>query len=348
MAKTPGFYETDALCKKIISDARDGNFAPVYLLMGDEPYYPELACAAILEHALQEHERDFNQSVFYGLDTDAWTVASEARSYPVMAGRRLVVFREAQACRTLEELASYCEEPMETTVLVILLHGAKADKRKALYKNAMKNGIVMDSNLLRDYEMERWIAAYYRERGLEIAPDAAAMLAEYAGTDPGRISVETDKMLRNLPAGTSTVSVRDIEQNVGISRQWSVFELTRALSYKDVPKALKVAVGVASAPKFFLPTAIAVLFNHFYRVYKLEAARSGGVVLSPDAKAAILGVNPFFFREYEAAASNYPMASCVRVLSMLEEYDYKGKGGQAGEAGHDDLLIELVTKICQL
>ena len=234
------FTELESQCRQIINDVKNGNFAPVYLLMGTEPYYPDLVCDEIIKYALTDSERDFNQTVFYGLDTDAGTVASECRSYPMMAERRLVVVKEAQSMKTLEDLAAYASDPMESTVLVILMHGASADKRRALYKNVQKKGVVLVSDALRDYEMPQWITSFYKSRGLDIEPAAAALLAEYAGTDMSRIMLETEKMQKNLPEGTVRVNAADIEKNVGISRQFSIFELTKALSYMKAEKALKI------------------------------------------------------------------------------------------------------------
>ena len=329
----------------MVADAEAGNLAPVYLLMGEEPYYPDLVCQAVIDNALQESERDFNQTIYYGLDTDAATVASEARSYPMMAERRLVVLKEAQSMKTLEDLAVYCEEPMDSTVLVILLHGATVDKRKSLYKNALKVGKVLDSPLLRDYEVQRWISGYYRGRGLDISPDGAALLAEYAGTDLGRIAVETDKLLKNLPEGTASVTAEHIEKNVGISRQFSVFELTSALSYRNARKALKIASYLGESPKFALPMATATLYNHFYRILKYEALLQSNPHPSQQDKAAVLSVNPFFFKEYDAAVSAYPLRKCMQVLALIEDYDYKSKGGGSPESTPKDLLVELVAKI---
>ena len=337
--------DIDALARAMVAQVEAGEFAPVYLLMGEEPYYPDMVCQAIMDNALQEYERDFNQTVFYGLDTDAGAVASEARSYPMMADRRLVVLKEAQSMKSLEELAVYCEEPMDSTVLVILLHGATVDKRRALYKNVQKVGKVLDSPLLRDYEVERWISGYYKDRGLSITPDAAALMAEYAGTDLGRIAVETDKLLKNLPRGTVSVTAEDIEKNVGISRQFSVFELTKELSYRNARKALKIASYLGESPKFALPMATATLFTHFYRILKYEALLQSNPRPDPQEKAAVLSVNPFFFKEYDVAVGNYPLRKCMQVISLIEEYDYKSKGGGSPESEPKDLLMELVSKI---
>ncbi|MBR1574699.1 MAG: DNA polymerase III subunit delta [Bacteroidales bacterium] len=343
MAKTS--VDTGALARKLEEDARSGIFQPVYLLMGEEPYYPDRVCQAVMAHALQDFERDFNETVFYGPDTDAMTVSSECRSYPMMAERRLVVLKEAQNMRSLEDLAAYCAEPMESTVLVILLHGANADKRRALYKTVQKTGVVLESPALRDYEIDRWITAYYQGRGLSIAPDAAALLGEYAGTDLCRIAVETDKLLKNLPEGTTQVTSEDIEKNVGISRQYSIFELTRELSLRNRPKALRIASRVAADPKFALPMAVSALYTHFYRILKYEALLAANPHPSPTDKAAVLSVNPYFYREYDTAVGNYPLRRCMAIVAMLEEYDYKGKGGDSSEATPAGLLLELVSKI---
>lgn len=339
------FTELESQCRQIINDVKNGNFAPVYLLMGTEPYYPDLVCDEIMKYALADSERDFNQTVFYGLDTDAGTVASECRSYPMMAERRLVVVKEAQSMKTLEDLATYASDPMESTVLVILMHGASADKRRALYKNVQKKGVVLVSDALRDYEMPQWITSFYKSRGLDIEPAAAALLAEYAGTDMSRIMLETEKMQKNLPEGTVRVNAADIEKNVGISRQFSIFELTKALSYMKAEKALKIAAYIGNGPKFMLLLATAPLYTHFYRILKYEAALLKNPAMSKADRAKLLGVNPYFMEEYDVAARNYPIRRCMKVISLLEEYDFKGKGGGSGEASQGDLLMELVSKI---
>ncbi len=339
------FTELESQCRQIINDVKNGNFVPVYLLMGTEPYYPDLVCDEIIKYALTDSERDFNQTVFYGLDTDAGTVASECRSYPMMAERRLVVLKEAQSMKTLEDLATYASDPMESTVLVILMHGASADKRRALYKNVQKKGVVLVSDALRDYEMPQWITSFYKSRGLDIEPAAAALLAEYAGTDMSRIMLETEKMQKNLPEGTVRVNAADIEKNVGISRQFSIFELTKALSYMKAEKALKIAAYIGNGPKFMLLLATAPLYTHFYRILKYEAALLKNPAMSKADRAKLLGVNPYFMEEYDVAARNYPIRRCMKVISLLEEYDFKGKGGGSGEASQGDLLMELVSKI---
>ena len=346
MAK--GFQEIDSLCREIVKDAKNGIFKPVYLLMGDEPYYVDMVCDAILENCLDESERDFNQTVCYGADVNADAVITAARRYPMFAERQLVVVKEAQMMKSLEEMAIYCQNPLESTVLVLAMHGASADKRKSLYKTVSKMGVVVDSQALRDYDMPRWIAMFYQTQGLQIAPDAAALLAEYAGTDLNKIAIETQKMLKNLPEGTTQVSATDVEKNVGISRQFSIFELTKELSYKNSAKALRIAAYIGSAAKFAIPMATSALYTHFYRILKYGALLASNPRPGNDQKAKILAVNPYFFQEYDAAVRNYPVKKAMAVIALLKEYDFKGKGGDVGEATPAELMVELTAKILNI
>lgn len=332
-------------CKEIIDSVKAGRFAPVYLLMGDEPYYPELVCQAIIDNCLQDFEKDFNETICYGPDVSASQIVTTARRFPMMAERQLVVVKEAQQMKGLEELAVYCAEPLESTVLVLLMHKASADKRKSLYKSVQKSGVVVDSPAIRDYEISNWISSYYSSRGLRIEPQAAALLGESAGTELSVIAAETEKLLRNLPEGCTEVRVEDVEKNVGISRQYSIFELTRELSLKNAAKALKIATHIGTAAKFAMPMAVSALYTHFYRLIKYEAALAKDPRMGQQERAAVLGVNPFFLREYDAAVRNYPVPSAMKVIAMLCEFDYLGKGGDGAATTPDQLLVELTAKI---
>ena len=189
---------------------------------------------------------------------------------------------------------------------------------------------------------------FYQSKGLKIAPDAAALLAEHAGTDLAKIAVETEKMLKNLPEGTVQISASDIEKNVGISRQFSVFELTKELSLKNAAKALRIAAYIGSAAKFAMPMAVSALYTHFYRILKYEALLMRNPSPGNDQKAKVLGVNPYFFGEYDTAVRNYPLKKCMAVIALLKEYDYKGKGGDVGEATASELMVELTAKILNI
>jgi DNA polymerase-3 subunit delta len=345
VAAAKSYLETDRQVRSILEDVHRGIFKSVYLLMGEEPYYPDKVCDAIIDNCLQEWEKDFNQTICYGSDVDAETVITAARRFPMMAERQLVVVKEAQQMKSLEELSVYCEQPLDSTVLVILMHGASADKRRSLYKTVLKTGVIVESNALRDHEVPAWIQSYYEGRGLRIHPEAGQLLAESAGADLGRIAVETEKLLKNLPEGTVEIGVADIEKNVGISRQFSIFELTKCLSYRDAAGALKVAARIGQAPRFMLLMAVGPLYTHFSRILKYHALIQKG---SQADAPRVLGVNPYFMREYDAAVRSYPLNRCIKAISLLAEYDYKGKGGDAGEATPAELLVELVAKLLNI
>ncbi len=335
-----------AVSRKLIEDAKAGIFKPVYVLMGDEPFYPDLVCQAIIDNCIDEFGKDFNETICYGADVTAEQVITSARRFPMMADRQLVVVKEAQMLKGIEDIAIYCNEPLESTVLVLLMHKAALDKRKALYKSAQKVGIVLDSPALRDYELPAWIGRYYSEKGLQIDPAAANLLAESVGTDLSTIAVETDKLLKSLPEGTTSVSVADIEKNVGISRQFSIFELTKELSYRNASKALSIAAHLGNAARFNMPQAVSALFMHFYRILKYGALLSrGGRPSEEDKATALAGVNPYFYKEYDAAVRNYPLPSAMKVTSLLCQYDYLGKGGDGGAATPAELLVELTASI---
>ena len=342
------YIETDRQVRNLIEEVKSGVFKPVYLLMGEEPYYPDLLCQAIIDNCLQDWEKDFNELICYGADVDADTVITAARRFPMMAERQRVVVKEAQAMKTLEDLALYCQKLLDSTVLVILMNGASADKRKSLYKTVLKQGVIVESLPLRDYETEKWVMTYYSERGLQLDPEGARLLVESTGTDLGRIAVETEKLLKNLPEGVKAITPEDIEKNVGISRQFSIFELTKALSFRDAPRAVKLARNVGEAPKFAMQMAVSMLYTHFNRILRYHALLQAGQGSDSAAKAKVLGVNPYFFKEYDAAVKKYTLKQTMRVISLLNDYDFKGKGGEVGEATPADLLVELTTKILNI
>ena len=344
MAKND-FQNSQRLYREISDNILKGIFAPVYVLMGEEPYYCEKLARLIQEHALEDWERDFNETVCFGADVDADFVVTASRRFPMMAERQLVMVKEAQAMRSIEELSVYCQKPLDSTVLVLLLRGSSLDKRKALYKAASKAGVVFESVPVRDTAMPVWISEYYASRGLDIDPDAARLLAEYSGTDLSKLESETDKLMRNLPQGSRKVTVDDIEKNVDISRQFSIFELTKALSYRSTAKALKTAAYIGRSARFAMAPAVSALFIHFNRVLKYEALLASNPHPGADQKARVLGVQPYFFGEYDEAVRNYPLPRAMKVIALLEEYDFKGKGGDSGAAAPSELLTELVMKI---
>jgi len=347
MAKISGNIESVAA--QLIESAKNLQFKPVYLLMGDEPFYLDAVCDAIVGNCVEEAFKDFNQYIYYGSDTDAETVVSSARQFPMMSDRTLVVVKEAQLMKDIEQLQYYCQQPLDSTVLVLYFYKSSPDKRKALYKTIQKNGVVLDSPAVKDYELTAWIIKYFDSRGLRIEPEAAQLMGESTGTDLGMIASETDKLLKSLPVGTTSVSTSDIESNVGISRQFNIFELNKELGKKNAPRALKIAYHVGSAAKFAMPMATSAMFTHFYRILRYAALLQNNPRPTPEMKAkALAGVNPYFYREYDDAVRVYPLPKCMSVIALLKEFDYKGKGGDGGDMDQGHLLMELVVRILNL
>lgn len=334
---------------EILKEIRSGIFRPIYLLMGDEPYYPELVCSEILKNCIDESAKDFNETVCYGADVSAAQLVTAARRFPMMSDRQLVVVREAQSLKNIEELAAYCEEPLDSTVLVLLFHRASLDKRKALYKLLQKKAFVMESAALRDYEIAQWISSYFASKGLSIEPEASELFGESAGTDLSTIVVETEKLLKNLPEGSTKISVQDIEKNVGVSRQFSVFELTRAFSYRNAQKAVQIASRLGTSAKFQIVPAMGALFTHFNRILRYAVLLSRGGYPTAEQKAeALSGMNPYLYKEYDAAVRNYPLPKAMAAVSLLCEYDYKSKGGDGVAADPAELLMELTLKLLNI
>lgn len=313
--------------------------------MGEEQYYIDRLYSMLLDNVLSETEKDFNLTVLYGSETSAADIVNAASRFPMMSEYQLVIVREAQQVRKLEDIVSYVSSPLPSTVLVLCHMGKSLDKRTLLYKELMKKGAVLESSPVRDYELPGWITSYFTSEGYSIQPEAAALLAESAGTDLSKISLEAGKIFKSIPEGTKEITVRDIEENVGITRQFSIFELTRSLSYKDAVKSFRIASYLGEDPKFSMPAAVNALFLHFFRVLKYHALVKRNRQLPPAEISKSIGVNPFFLKEYDVARKNYPENRCMSVISEIKEYDFRSKGGDAGEATQKELLLELVSRI---
>ena len=347
--------DTAARFAAIKADIEAGNIKPFYLLFGKEHYYIDELCAAIMAKALPEAERDFGQSVFFGADVTAAQVVGTARQFPMMVSRQVVVVKEAQMMSRIEDIGVYFEGMMPTTVLVICYktpndptkNSKNIDKRKSFYKNACKAGEVFESEQLPDYKMPQWIEGCFRSRGLQIAPDAAALLAEYAGVDIAKIVLEVDKLLKLLPEGSRSVTAADIEKNVGMSRDYSVFELTKALSLRDAAKAYRIVSYFGQNDRRFpIQMTMAALASHFLKIHRYNALLAAGVSRQDILRQ--LGINPYFGAEYDTAVRHYPLKKCMKAISILKEYDVRAKSGARGAATDGELLSELVSKIVTL
>ena len=344
--------DTTARFRALRDEILAGELKPFYLLFGKEHYYIDELCRLIMEKALPPEERDFGQVVYFGADVKAAQVVATARQFPMMVSRQLVVVKEAQMMDSLEDIGIYLDAMMPTTILVICFKtnnditrkGKSVDKRTSFYKKACNVGVVFESEQLPDYKMPRWIEEYFATRGLKIAPDAAALLAEYAGVDIAKIVMETDKLLKVLPPDTPQVTAADIAANVGMSRDYSAFELTKALSTKDIEKCYRIAHFFAESEKRFpLVMIMSAISSHFLKILRYHALQQAGV---PRAEIlSQLGINPYFGAEYDKAVRNYPLRKTMKVISLLREYDQRSKSNARGSASDGELLNELISKI---
>lgn len=331
---------------KIVKEIRVGKFRPFYLLMGEESYYSDVIIKEIEKSALSPEEKGFNYTVLYGGDVTAASVVEVARRFPMMASRQLVILREAQLLNKLTDLEFYFRNPMSTTVLVISLTGKSVDKRTSLYKLAVANGFVLESFSLYPDMVYSWIERYLKTKGISIVPEAAMLMAEHCGTELRKLVLELDKLITNLEEGSKQIGLKAIEENIGISRDYNVFELTKAISFKEQKKALKIAKHFGDSPKQFpLVLTMAALFSHFTRLLKYHSLHRSGARPTKSQIASHIGINPFFLPEYEYAVRNYSLIKCMEAISLIRKYDSKSKSSSRGEATDGELLFEIVHKI---
>lgn len=325
----------------ILSDLKKRIFSPVYFLYGEEPYFIDLISGYIEDNVLSEQEKEFNQTIVYGKDTDAAGIIGSARRYPMMSSHQVLIVKEAQDVPDPEGLLNYLQNPVPTTILVLCYKYGRIDKRKSFYKALEKAGVVFESAPLYDNRIPDWIAGYAGEHGYRITPKAAALLGEFVGNELSKIVNELTKLFINLPAG-SEINEDTIERNIGISKDFNVFELQKALGKKDVYKANLIIRYFAANPKENpLVKIIPGLYSYFTKVliyhYLPDKSRN--------AAAAALGVIPFFVSDYQLAAKNYPVPKLVSLISCLREYDLKAKGVDNVSATDGELMKEMVYRI---
>lgn len=328
--------------KQIVIDIKNGNIKPIYFLMGEEAYYIDRIAEYIEKNVLTEEERGFNQMVLYGKEVSVDEIVSNAKRYPMMSEKQVVIVKEAQhLSRSIEKLNSYVEQPQLSTILVICYKYGKLDKRKKLYKSIKANGILFESKKLYENQVSDWIRRILQGKGYSITPKAAVLLVEFLGTDLSRINNELDKLQLVVPKETE-ITPDAIEEHIGISKDYNNFELKKALGEKNVVKAARIINYFAQNPKDnpFVVT-ITLLNTFFSQLLKYHGLKDH----SSRSVASALGVNPFFVSEFQTAARNYPMKKVSRIISQLRELDLKGKGVGATNISHADLLKELLVKI---
>lgn len=327
---------------QIVNDIKQGNIKPIYFLFGEEAYFIDKIASYIADKVLTEEEKGFNQMVLYGRDVSIEDIVGNAKRFPMMAERQVVIVKEAQhLSRTIENLSPYAQNPQMSTVLVFCYKYKKLDKRKTLYKHIKKNGVVFESNKLYENQVSEWLRKTLVSGGYSISHKAAIMLVEYLGTDLGRIHNELEKLKLAIPQ-KKEITPDDIEQYIGISKDYNNFELKKAIGERNILKATKIVNYFAQNPKdnpFVL--TITLLHSFFAQLLQYHGLNDH----SPKNVASVLKINPYFVGEYQTAARNFPMKRVSQIIGSLRELDLKGKGVNASNMDQADLLKELLYKI---
>lgn len=353
MAKsTLKFKDTIAAYDTLSGRVAARQFAPVYLLMGEEGYFIDALAERLASTILSDAERAFNQTTVYGKDSEAGQVINLCRQLPMMGSYQVVILKEAQQLRALEKLSFYTQSPSPTTILVICHKEKNADKRSAFYKGCAAHGEVFESVRPRDYEIAAWLQQFIAGKGLAIDTKALSMLTDHLGTDIAKISNELTKLTVSLPEGTRRITDADIEANIGISKDFNNFELCKAVMTKDRARALMIAGHFARNPKNNpLLVTILALFGQFRDLFVVNylrwSARQKGTPMPPDTELMriLKKSNIYVVGELKTQAALWDNRKVFAVLGLLREYDAKSKGLNAGGASDGELLRELLLKI---
>ncbi|AXT59322.1 DNA polymerase III subunit delta [Aquimarina sp. AD10] len=328
--------------KQIVSNIKKGDIKPIYFLMGEEPYYIDRIAEFIDKNVLAEEEKGFNQMVLYGRDVTIDDIVANAKRFPMMAERQVVIVKEAQdLSRTIEKLGDYAENPQPSTVLVMCYKYKKIDKRKKLYKTVAKTGVIYESKKLYENQVSDWIRRVLAGAKYNIEPKAAQMLVEFLGTDLSKINNELEKLKLIIPAG-SQITATQIEENIGISKDFNNFELRKAIGSRNEIKAYRIIKYFSQNPKDNpLVVTISLLYSFFSQVLQYHGLSDK----SQRSVASALKINPYFVKDYSEAAQNYPMKKVSQIVGLLRDADVKSKGVGASNLPQGDILKELLVKI---
>lgn len=331
----------------ILKEINNKQFSTVYFLHGEEPYYIDKISDLIEKKCLPEHEKSFNQTIIYGKDTSMSSVIQRARQFPMMADRAVVIVKEAQEISDFDKeegaklLDAYLQNPLPSTVLVFCYKNKKLDARKAISKSIAKHSKLIYSEKIKDYKLNEWINNYIQSRNLKTTPSACQLLAECLGNDLRKIESEIDKIEINID-GKTIIDEKIIEKHVGISKEFNVFELQKSLLMKDALKSYRIVQYFASNPKANpLPPILINLFNFFNKILIVSTEEDK----SESNIAKVLGVNPFFVKDYLTGANKFSIAKLIEIISCMRDTDLKSKGVDSGEISEYGLLKELVFKI---
>ena len=329
--------------EEIARNLKNKIYSPVYFLMGEEDYYIDRISDYIMDTVLTETEKEFNLTLLYGSDTDIVSIINAARRYPMMSKYQVVIVREAQNLKNLDELIHYLQKPMSSTILVMCYKHGTLDRRKKITAELEKAGVLFESKKLKDTQLPGFISSYLKRKQVEIEPKASEMMAEFVGTDLNRMAGELEKLIITLPAGQKRITAEQIERNIGISKDYNNFELRNALIEKDVFKANQIVKYFEDNPKNNpLQVTLAVLFNFFSNLMLAYYAPDK----SDQGIASQLGLrSPWQAKDYLAAMRRYNGVKTMQIIGEIRYADAKSKGVGNPSLSDGDILRELVFKI---
>lgn len=329
--------------EEIVRDLKNRIYKPVYYLMGEEAYYIDKISDYIADTVLTEEEKEFNLTVMYGADVDVATIINAAKRYPMMAEHQVVIVKEAQSVKKMEDLSFYLQKPLQSTILVLCHKHGSIDRRKKLAAEVEKVGVLFDSKKLKEAQLPGFITSYLKRKSVDIEPKASEMMAEFVGTDLNRMAGELEKLIITLPQGIRRITPEHIEQNIGISKDYNVFELRSALVAKDVLKANKIIKYFEENPKTNpIQMTLSGLFGFFSNLmlaYYAPQKTEQGI-------AAQLGLRQAWqAREYMAAMHRYSGVKVMQIIGEIRYCDARSKGVDNSSLSDGDLLRELIYKI---
>lgn len=328
--------------EQILQSLKQRKYAPIYFLMGEEPYYIDLISDYIQYEILDESQREFDLSVLYGKDVDITTVINTAKRFPMMSPYQILIVKEAQHIKDLDKLQFYIQHYAPATILVICYKYGTVDGRKKWVNELKKTGVLFESKKLRDYEMGAWIAKYAKSKDLQIEEKAMVMLTDFLGTDLSKVANELDKLAITKPAGSNRITPEIIEKNIGISKDFNVFELQDALIKKDVLKANRIINYFADNKKANpIQMVLAQLFSFFSNLMIFHYLPQK----TAEAAASEFKIHPFIARNYLTAAKSFNAWKTMNIITSIRETDARSKGIDNVSADEGDLLKELVFKI---
>jgi DNA polymerase-3 subunit delta len=329
--------------EKIIEDLKKGKFKPVYWLEGEEDFFIDQVLHYAEDHILPESEAAFNKTVMYGRDTDWAKVLNACRRYPMFAERQVVILKEAQSMRDIDKLEAYIDQPLTSTLLFIGYKGKKVDGRTKLAKTLKTKGEMLTTRKLYENELPDWVMQLIRSKGFTINNKALFLLIDHIGNDLSRMNNEIDKITINL-AGRNNITEDDIENFVGISKEYNVFELQDALARRDLYKAIRIAQYFENNPKAApLPLVFPSLYSFFSKLQMIYTSQSG----SDKSLSSAIGVPEWKMKDYQQAAGRYNLMAVEKNILLLHEYNLRSIG--VNDAGTEDgqLLKEMLVKMIQ-